>query len=340
MASGTLPVSHLAYGVRIEANVLLPGLALQPKQEAVDVRIQLRDSEFLSESTDTSRDFCCSGLNPDPTGQHKLRVRMLAGGKYYGFFYEDGARFAVEREGREVRGDWPAKYTLEDACTYLLGPVLGFVLRLRGVTCLHASAVAIGDHAVALAGSPGAGKSTTAAAFAQAGVPVLSDDIVALVDNGDEFLVQPGYPRLNLWPDSGRMLVGAEGVLPRITPTWDKLYMPLEQGGRRFAAQSLPLSTIYVLGEREEHLEAPVIEEITGSQALMTLVTHTYVNYLLEPAMQIRDFDVLSRMVAQVPIRRVRPATGLRKLNALCDAIACDVARVATRGPKVVVSQS
>ena len=93
---------------------------------------------------------------------------LLAGGEYFGFFYSDGVRFAVERRGREVWGDWPENYTLEDACTYLLGPVIGFVLRLRGVTCLHASAVALAEHAIALAGFPGVPASPPlAAAFAQ-----------------------------------------------------------------------------------------------------------------------------------------------------------------------------
>ncbi len=34
----------------------------------------------------------------------------------------------------------------------LLGLILGFVLRLRGVTCLHASAIAVRDRAIALLG--------------------------------------------------------------------------------------------------------------------------------------------------------------------------------------------
>jgi hypothetical protein len=40
---------------------------------------------------------------------------------------------------------------------YLLGSVLAFVLRLRGLVPLHASAVVIGDRAVLFAGSAGAG---------------------------------------------------------------------------------------------------------------------------------------------------------------------------------------
>src|SRR5215469_301127 len=66
-----------------------------------------------------------------------------------------------DQAGAEVRARWAAASTFEDAVTYLLGPVLGFVLRLRGRTCLHASAVAVGGQAIALAGSSGAGKSTT-----------------------------------------------------------------------------------------------------------------------------------------------------------------------------------
>jgi len=38
--------------------------------------------------------------------------------------------------------------TAEDAVVYLLGPVLGFIMRLRGIVPLHASAVMIGSGAV------------------------------------------------------------------------------------------------------------------------------------------------------------------------------------------------
>ena len=49
---------------------------------------------------------------------------------------------------------------------------------------------------------PEAGKSTTAAAFAKLGYPVLSDDLLALSDTGGTWVVEAGYPGLRLWPDS------------------------------------------------------------------------------------------------------------------------------------------
>jgi len=257
-----------------------------------------------------------------------LRVAVDAERKLFGFFYGDGVRFAVERNGREVWVDWPEDLTLEDASTYLLGPVMGFVLRLRGITCLHASAVAVGDSAVAFLGFPGAGKSTLAAAFGRAGFAVLSDDVVALLDEGGRFLVQPGYPRVNLWPDSVCWLFGSESALPTITSTWDKRFLALDQNGCRFATEPLPLAAIYVLGEREGLLGASVIEEVRGNDAFVTLVANTYVNYLLDRSMRSREFDVLSRVVASIPVRSVRPPADLSAVFDLCEAIANDARRV------------
>jgi hypothetical protein len=183
--------------------------------------------------------------------------------------------------------------------------------------------------AIALFGLAGAGKSTTAAAFALRGFSVLSDDVAVLTDLGDRFLVQPGYPRINLWPDSVRTLFGTEDALPRITPTWDKRYLALDQSENRFQSSSLPLVAIYILGEREAELTAPVIEEVVGGEAIMALVANTYVNYLLDRDMRAREFDVLSRLLAGVPVRRVRPAADTSKVFALCESISADAKRLA-----------
>jgi hypothetical protein len=316
---------YVVYGVRIATNLPLPGFAARIPPENVDLEIRLkREHSLLTRLPDSGGGFFYTSSTCDDDGKPSLKVCTLDGGNYFGFFYCDGARFAVERHGREVWADWPDNYTLEDACTYLIGPVIAFALRLRGVISLHASAIAVGDHAVALFGVAGAGKSTTAAAFALRGFSVLSDDVVALADQGDRFLVQPGYPRVNLWPDSVRLLFGSEHTLPRITPTWDKRYLALDRDNCQFQETPLPLGAIYVLGEREANLTTPVVEELAGHEALATLVTNTYVNYLLDREMRSREFDVLGRVVAAVPVRRVRAAADPSKLSELCEVIASD----------------
>ena len=325
--------SHVVYGLKVAASRPLPGLLIRPEETGLDLGIRLKEEGPVSMALNQAAKYFTIGSYPDDEGQANLRTRALLDSEYVGFFYRDGVRFAVDHQGQTVWADWPEDYTLEDVCTYLVGPVMGFVLRLRGTVCLHASAVAVDDHAIALVGLAGAGKSTTAAAFACRGFPVLSDDVVALADKGTQFLVPPGYPRVNLWPDSVQRLFGSEDALPRITPTWDKRYLPLGENGHRFASSPLPLGAIYLLDGRDSSLSAPVIEGVSGKEAFMALVANTYVNYLLDQNMRRTEFDVLSRVVSEIPVRRVRAPEEPSAIFSLCEAIADDARRVMAAAP-------
>jgi hypothetical protein len=209
----------------------------------------------------------------------------------------------------------------------LLGPILGFVLRLRGVNSLHASAVAFAEQAVAMLGPPEAGKSTIAAAFAVRGCPVLSDDLVAVKDQGDAFLVQPGYPRLNLWPDSVRALYGVADKLPQITAGW-KRFLDLTQDGYRFQRVPLPLAAIYLLGENALAPGPPTVEAVSGRAGLMAVVSNTYVNYLLDSGMRAREFELAGRVVSRIPVRRVCARRDPPSRSRIPDAILADLERL------------
>ena len=147
-----------AFGLRIWANRSIPGLGpVADEVNGADVRVWLGIAPPVPADE--------SGGTQDPDPEAPPEVRPVAGGRYFRFRYGDGTEFVIDRPGSRVWATWPEPWTVEDAATYLLGPILGFVLRLRGVVCLHASAVAVGDRAVVLLGPSGAGKSTTAAAF-------------------------------------------------------------------------------------------------------------------------------------------------------------------------------
>jgi hypothetical protein len=262
-----------------------------------------------------------------------LTVRLLGGGSWFRFRYEDGTEFDVDRVGAEVRARWAAASTFEDTVTYLLGPVLGFVLRLRGRTCLHASAVAVGGRALALVGPVGAGKSTTAAALAGRGCPVLADDVLPLELRGDAVLAHPAYPRLRLWPESARLLYGAEDALPPLTPTWDKRYLDLTARDGAFCRQALPLGAVYLLGERGTGPGAPAVRALPGRAGLLALVQHTYVNYLLDSPMRAREFALLGRVAAGVALREAAPHAGAAHLGGLCDLLLEDFEGLAPGAP-------
>ncbi|MGA9378219.1 MAG: hypothetical protein WBV73_05570 [Phormidium sp.] len=250
-----------------------------------------------------------------------LIVEQLADNIYLQFTYYDRTKFIINKAGTEIWATWPDTLTLEDTATYLLGPILGFVLRRRGVVCLHGSAVAIGDESIAIVGAAGAGKSTTAAAFAKAGFPVLTDDVLPLLDQKQKFLVQSAYPRVRLWPSSVKALYGEADALPCLTPNWDKRYLDLTQDGYEFQQQPLPLGGIYILGDRTISPAAPFVETLPSHTGLITLISNTYANNLLEKKMRAAEFDLLSRVVANVPLRLVTPHADSERISQLCDVI-------------------
>ena len=261
-------------------------------------------------------------------GTPALVFSRLHGGKFYRFSYADKTEFVVDDAGCEIWSDWPEPLTLADASTYLLGPVMGFVLLLRGLVSLHASAIVVNGRAIALLGPAGAGKSTTAAAFAARGFNVLAEDVVTLDDRGDSFLVRPAYPCIRLWPASAAALYGSGSALPPLTPNWDKCYLDLTPGdaldATRFENTPRPLAALYLLGERRDDPQAPFVETLDRAEGLMSLVANTYATKLMDKHMRAREFELLSRVLPRVPLRRVTPHSDPVRLSNLCDTILAD----------------
>jgi hypothetical protein len=320
---------YSAFGLSLLADQPLPGLVAQSMTSAVDVRIHLGtmppDCLNLRPHAGNSPPWYTSPTYDAPD-RPALTVWRPAEGRYFHLRYSDATEFVVDRAGAQVWATWPSSATLADTATYLLGPIIGLVLRLRGIVCLHASAVAVDDRAVVLFGLAGAGKSTLAAAFARRGDVILADDIAALEADGDTFRIRPAYPQLRLWPESVRSLYAEEQALPLLTPTWEKRALDLTQAGYRFAAHPLPLSAIYLLGERRA-VDAPCVEELPVPGRLAALAQNTYVNYLLDREMRAAEFAVLGRLVATMPIRRAVAHTDAARVDDLCAVMIDDVRR-------------
>jgi hypothetical protein len=253
-------------------------------------------------------------------GNPALRIWKAEGSRYLRLAYFDGTQFWLDREGTEVWATWPGNLEIEDTATYLLGPVLGILLRLRGVTCLHASAVAIGETAVAFVGSEGAGKSTTAAALARQGHAILSDDVVALAEHNGSFFVHPAYPYLCLWPESVQSLYGSPDALPQFSPNYEKRYLTLGKQELRFAERALPLAAIYILGDRRGD-PAPLVEELPPQKAFLALVADTFATNTLDSGMRAKEFEILARLAPSVPIRALHAHHDASRLPELCDLL-------------------
>jgi hypothetical protein len=258
--------------------------------------------------------------------------------QYFELTYADATQFVIDQAAHHLWGTFSAPLTLEDFAVYLRGPIMGFVLRRRGVIALHASALFLGN-AVVLCGPSESGKSTTAAAMALRGTPVLSDDIAAIKSEEGRFQIEPGYPRVCMWPEAVQELLGETDALPHLTPNWEKCFLPLDGTRAKFESQKCLLGAVYLLSPRTADVHSPRIEEISARQALLELVQNTYMNWLLDREQRAAEFQVLSDLVATVPVRRIVPHSDPAKIAALCDLIVADVQSLRNRqGVRSLVS--
>ncbi len=296
------------FGLDVHSDVALPGVqsrARSPQKDAPPVYIRLSghgSDEIATEAEQSILVFESEKNEPC------VRIEYLFSARFYRFLYSDGIMFEISSDGKNVRGSWPSTMSLEDALTYLLGPVFGFILRIRGFTALHASAAVINGHAVAFVGGGGAGKSTIVAALARAGHRVLSDDIAVLEETSGTFRIKPSYPQIRLWPDSVSILFGTKGALPKLVPSsdwWDKCFLDLQRDGFYFHDEALPVGFTYILEPRSQKVQIARADVIPSIEAFPRLVANTYVNYALSADMRRREFHALGRFVEQIMVKRL-----------------------------------
>ncbi|MFZ0521126.1 MAG: hypothetical protein WAL95_08895 [Candidatus Acidiferrales bacterium] len=321
--------TYVTFGLLLRSNLPIPGLiqvrpghnVLLESSKSALVSIHLNAFPPTAAAVQSGpEELSYASPYQDELGNPVLKIWKVAGARHLRLAYFDGTQFWLDPEGCEVWATWPDNLTVEDTATYLLGPVLGILLRLRGVTCLHASAVAFGEKAVAFVGSAGAGKSTTAAALAQRGHAILSDDVVALAERNGSFLVQPAYPYLSLWPPSVESLYGSVEALPRFSANYDKRCLSLPKQELRFEERALPLAAIYILGDRRGD-PAPVVEEMMPQKAFLSLVANTFATNTLDGSMRAKEFETLARLAPRVPIRALRAHQDPGRLMDLCDLL-------------------
>ena len=163
------------------------------------------------------------GLETAPAG---YQYASLGDGSIY-LVWPGLFEFLVSADGLRIAARPASNVSWETFYSYLFGQVLSFALLKQGIEPLHCTAVGLEGGAVGLLGDSGYGKSSLAAAFLQAGYPLLTDDLLVLQENGQGFLAYPSFPRIKLFPEVARAFLGeAEESVP-YNPYTAKRIIPL-----------------------------------------------------------------------------------------------------------------
>lgn len=201
---------------------------------------------------------------------------------------------------------------------FLVGPAIAGVLYQRGLFLLHGAVVQIHDQTVLFLGDTGAGKSTLAASFLEAGYDVLSDDIAALETSSGKLVVRPSYPALKLDPDGPIPPPGHDASWT--TPDINKRFYRLDSGFHQHPEQ---VDIAYVLTEGETLTSDPV----STRDSFREFLAHSYRYYLVtELGATKRHFEQCARVSRQLELRRLARPFRESAIPELVDFVPNDLA--------------
>jgi hypothetical protein len=211
----------------------------------------------------------------------------------YRLRFPDLADFEVSADGRVVTC-LPAPGISEATSQHLyLNQVLPLVLSKQGKLVFHASAVEVGDGAVAFVAESGRGKSTLAASFAVSGHRFLSDDGLVGESGVDGFEVLPSHPSIRLWEDSEAALIPpAAERAPPVSYTSKARFLAGDD--LVFCDHPCVLRAVYFLGDGSAG--GPTIEPLSAAQALVEWVKHSFLLDIEEQPRLASHFDQVAAL--------------------------------------------
>jgi hypothetical protein len=197
----------------------------------------------------------------------------------------------------------------------------------QGIEPLHATVVVVDDHAVAFLGDSGYGKSSLGAAFLRAGHRLLTDDLLVITENKRRFIAHPGPPRIKLFPEIAKTLLGEQTTGTPMNPTTTKLVIPLSS--RQSTQTAMPLRAIYVLRPPSPRARGKkiTIRSFPQREACLALVANTYNTVLKEPDRLAQQFDLAARLASNIPVKALSYPRTLARLPAVLEAIRADLAQ-------------
>lgn len=289
---------------------------------------------------------------PEPEGDPLLEDRLEDGAVWFaswkagdGYIVRFPAECAFHIQPSTMRIDCDpatgadgasvAHLILDHAIPRLLSLTPGFVV-------FHASAVQVGERVIAVLGKSGQGKSTLAASFAAEGYPLLTDDclVVRWDESAGQWLAQPSYHSVRLWPDSVEALGIPESELREFAG-----YSSKKRTGRevdfRFALEGAPLAACFVLPQPGEaaHSGAPELCLLTVNEAFPELAGAVFRIDPEDAGVNRREFEVLTSLTDSVRFWSLRYERDYERLpevrKAMIEAVGADshVPKIKTRAP-------
>ena len=281
--------SYHAHGLWIDSDVELPLPPADPRHTgASDLVLRRRTDRPVPDG--------------DPEGELIARAAQRDGTAFYSVTVERGrtclrypglCEFVGDTGMREVDVTLAPDRDPGVIPVLATGMLLALHLRLRGDLVLHASAVRVGETALAFVGASGMGKSTMATVLCAAGHALLTDDVLRAQLQPHGVVVHSGSTETRL-RDAARPL--AEGLPGRRTADGRLAVM-----AGSLAEGPLPLAACIVPRPSLEH-DRVHVRRVGGARALMLLSRFPRIPGWRQACTLGREFEQLADLVAGVGV--------------------------------------
>ncbi|MES2354006.1 MAG: hypothetical protein V4568_06280 [Pseudomonadota bacterium] len=287
---------HRLYGLSIQSPFPLPGAPnLTAPVASVDVTLLWKP--------ETEWDADRWRVTQASSGPARPEIGEADDGSAY-LAWGDELKIAINAQRDEVCVVSRAA-KLEFAPTVIVGFVLGYLLHLRGVLCLHGAVLEREGRAIAVLGDSGAGKSTIAAALVKNGARLLSDDLLVIPHTDRGVFVHSGCIGLRLTSNSAsHLFAGNEDGLGHV-PWLDKKLWDMSGIADEHCFQALPLAALYLLESDDGAEDVTMEPPLPPSAALQRLIPAWYPpeNLRLLTQERLRHIQLVAK---EVPLHVVR----------------------------------
>ncbi len=234
--------------------------------------------------------------------------------------WADKGEFRIAKDGRWVSCRVNPELGRTWITSNLYGVVLSFILHLKGVRNLHASAVVLPSGAAGFLAAPGGGKSSLAAAFAARGYPFLTDDLLSMTEDAPGYCAHPGFPFTSL----SALSIGALGPLVSVEapapPAGEKTRVAVDPKWAAFHPGPTPLSALFIL--RRGGPEAPIaLARLPRGEAIRLLLENTICLPILPAGVLQDQLAFLAKLTASVPVWALSYPTGFQHTPRIIEQI-------------------
>jgi hypothetical protein len=282
------PIYEL-YGLRVRSEVHLCAPVCRDTSSEID--IQWGQSDTVSDEPATGRVLAMLSLG-DGRG-----YSLTDTGTGYILRFNSSCEFRIAYDLRTIIVHLASGADPNIVPLLLTGNVIAFVLGLAGEHILHASAVEVGGSALAFVAGSGMGKSTLAALLCASGAAFITDDLLRLEPDGDDFRCFPGAPEIRLRP-AAAALAGEFPTADTGRTADNRLAVHLDN----HSDGSMPLLRAIVIPRPSRTCEVLSMERLTLPEALFWLTCYPRITgwQVSEPIRQ--QFQAFGRIAKSVPL--------------------------------------